>query len=422
MIATLTARLRVGAEAGTLRGDAVRIYGLQFAALGLGLVASVVVARVLGPTDKGVVDLFTLLTNFVADFGSLGVYSGLLFHLANRGRPLGEVHGTGLVVALAAGGVIALVGLAGLGLWSRVFAGLPRWAILLAFALAPALLYRTIWQNLLTGLNRAVETYRFACGLAVVSAGAVAVLWAAGWLSARLVIATTGALSALAALAAFGMLYRGGDGLRPRRELAASSLRFGFPLYVALLANTLNFKLDQVILNLLLDTRAVGIYAVSVRWAETLFLLDGALIAAALHRISTLPAPESHAFTGRLMRKQLLVSGGAGAALVVGALPLILGVYGAAYREAVLPLVLLVPGVVAWSLAKVLSQFIVYQLGIRWAPTLFAVAGMLVNVALNFLLIPRMGVPGAAVASLLSYGLVLLLTAMLFRRMGAPSA
>lgn len=400
-----------------MRGDAFRIYVLQFATLGFGLVGSIVIARVLGPSNKGVVDLFGLLVQFLTDFGSLGLYAGLLYFLANRGRPLSEVHGTGVAFSVFLGAMLVPAGLAALPLLEGALPGLPPWAIVLGLVLAPTAVYRVIWQNILIGIGRAVVAYQIGLVVAVASLLALGALYLVGAFSSGGVIWTTALAGTAATVWAFVWLRQRAPDLRSNASLLRDGLRFGFPLWIGLVANTVNFKIDQLILNLLLDTRAVGIYAVGVRWAETLFLLDSALIAAALHRISSASPDESFAFTKRVARRQLQISGSAALLLAAAAYPLVLLLYGSAYIEAVLPLLILLPGVISWSVAKVFSQYIVYQRGVRWLPTIFALLGSALNVLLNFLFIPRIGIPGAAMASLVSYGVVLVLSVGLFVRL-----
>ena len=398
----------------SLGWDALRIYALQFAILGFGLFSGVVVARVLGPTGKGVVDLFQLLNTFLVELGLVGFNSGLLYYLANRGRPLAEVHGTGLLFSGIAGGLTALIAWLTSAAWLPLFTGLPKWALFLALGLVPVALYRSIWHNLMTGINRAVVSYWLGLAVAATAFGLTVTLWLADRLTAGTAIGVVGAITVLASVAGYVMLVEKGVKLRPSIGLGRQSLRFGFVIYIGLLANLLHFKIDQVMINRLIGTGAVGVYAVSVRWAETLFLLDSALIASALHRISSGTAAESYSLTGRVMWRQLQISSLAGLVLAAAAYPLVVGLYGDEYRGAVVPLVLLVPGVISWSLAKVLSQHLVYQRGIRWLPAVYAVAGMVTNIVLNVLLIPRWGIVGAALASMMSYGLMLTLTGLTF--------
>ena len=425
MNVSVLGRLSEMRRARSLRWDVLGIYTLQFATVALGLLGGIIVARVLGPTGKGMVDLFQLLYTLLMELGLVGFNSGLLYHLANRGRPLGEVHGTALVFSGVAGGITALIAwLAWLvwPAWRPLLSGLPQWALLLALVLVPLAVYRSIWQTLMIGINRAVLSYQLGLVTGLMALGAIIALWQGGRLTPGAAIGVTASMLAVSAVVGLVILGKGGGKLRPSGQLARQSLQFGFVIYLSLLANLLHFKLDQVMINRLLGTGAVGVYAVSVRWAETLFLLDGALIAAALHRISSGTSSDSYRLTLRLMWRQLQISGGSGLVLVAVAYPLVTVLYGKAYSGAVLPLVLLVPGVVCWSLAKVLSQHLVYQRGMRWLPALYAVTGMITNIVLNLVLIPRWGITGAGLASMVSYGLMLALTAVTFRSVHESAA
>ena len=401
--------------AGSIRGDTFRIYAIHFVQLGIALLGSVIVARVLGPTSKGIVDLFNLLQSFISEFGMLGFNSGLLFYLANRRRPLEEVHGTGVAFSLGVGSLTAFAGWLALPLLRDLLPGLPDWAILLALFMAPAILYRLIWSNLMTGINRAVDSHRLGLGMAVISSAGIVTLWLLEALNYRSAILLFAGVVLLHASLAFRILLSKGEGLQPSRRLGAESIRYGAVIYIGFLANVLHFKVDQVMLNSLLGTAAVGIYTVGVRWAEMLFLLDNALIASSLFRVSSGDTGDSYRLSQRLFKAQLMLSGASGLALALMAKPLILILYGSEYSGSVLPLVILIPGVVAWSLAKVLSQHIVYKRGKQWITTAIALVGIGMNIWLNLLMIPQMGVAGAALASMISYGTVLLCTLFAFQ-------
>jgi O-antigen/teichoic acid export membrane protein len=219
------------------------------------------------------------------------------------------------------------------------------------------------------------------------------------------IVALTALLTFLNGIVAFFVLFRQEPILRPSIPLACESLRYGLVIYIGFLANVLHFKIDQVMINYWLGTDAVGIYVVSVRWAEMLFILDNPIISASLSKISSLPPHESYDLTNRLFKIQLLISGGAGILLVMAAYPLVIGLYGEAYRGAVWPLILLVPGMVAWSVSKIVSGALTYKSNRALYVTKVAICGFFVNLFLNYILIKvlRMGISGASLASSFTY-------------------
>lgn len=419
MINTLITTLRTYTTERSIKADALRIYVIQFMTLGTGILSSVIIARTLGPEGKGVIDLFRLLSSFIVDFGLLGFGSGLLFYLANQHVALAKIHGTGIGYSLLMGIVAAVIGFLCLPWLRTVFPGLPDQIILLTLALAPFAFYRVLWSNIITGLNQAVRDYRNAIYFSIINLIAIAILWRWGQLNASHVITLTLALSTANGLVAFVILYRQEPKVAFDVGLLKNSLRYGLIVYIGYLANLLLFRIDQLMINQLMGTAALGVYAVSVRWAEMLFTLDSAILAAALYKISSGTAEESFALTKKILQKQFLISGGAAFVMAIIAYPLVSILYGEKFQGAAIPLVLLLPGIVAWSLAKVMSQYITYNRGKQWLPMLASVGGMILNIGLNWVMIPKLGISGASLASSIAYSFVMLMTFFMYRKLGA---
>lgn len=118
--------------------NAAQIYFYQFLAILLGLVSNIIIARLLGPKEKGVYDLYVLLSNFISEIGTLGFGYGLLYYLLSQCRAIAEVHGTGLVFSAVMGLVTAAIGFSGLAILRSSFQGLPDWIILLCFFSSPS--------------------------------------------------------------------------------------------------------------------------------------------------------------------------------------------------------------------------------------------------------------------------------------------
>jgi O-antigen/teichoic acid export membrane protein len=91
-----------------------------------------------------------------------------------------------------------------------------------------------------------------------------------------------------------------------------------------------------------------------------------------------------------------------------------------AFDGSLLPFVILLPGTVALGLSKVLSGYI-SGLGLPGPVSAIAGAALGVNLVANLVLIPPLGIAGAALSSLLSYGAHAALTIGLASRLsGAP--
>jgi O-antigen/teichoic acid export membrane protein len=91
-------------------------------------------------------------------------------------------------------------------------------------------------------------------------------------------------------------------------------------------------------------------------------------------------------------------------------------VYGTQFADAGVALRFILPGVVAYSVVAVLTRYITGR-GRPGTMTLIMLLGLAVNITANLILIPRMSINGAALASSISYGVTALVTLVVFRRL-----
>ena len=388
-----------------IRTTLLSIHSFQFASLALMVVRGVIIARVLGPAEKGVVDLFVLLGVLTVELGTLGFGNGLLYFLARRQRPFAQFQGTALAFSVTMGLLIPAAGLATLPWWRGLLDGLAVWQICIGLLQAPALLYARCWHNICEGLNRATAVFQINFFFSTISLVAVLAFFHFGILSADIMILLTAILALAQAAAALLHLLSIDRGVSFSRELGQACLRYGFVLHLAVLANVLHFKLDQLMINYWLDTRNLGLYALSVRWAEMLLLLDMPTIAASVSRVASAPPAESYALTQRLLRFQFVVTVGASLGMALAAYSLVVFVYGSAYEGSIWPLITLIPGVAAWSLARLSSIFLVYNQRKLGFVTAAAVTALFANAALNYVFLVHipLGIIGAALASSITY-------------------
>jgi O-antigen/teichoic acid export membrane protein len=411
-LVTVRARLALPEETATM-------FVFNCLSIFLTMAASIPVARILGPTQKGVLNLFSLLTGLLAEFGLFGVNSGLTYYLANRRTPLTRVHTAAIQASVILGSVCLAVVLVFRPVFDRAFEGLPVRFIWISSAIAPLLLYRALWGSLVTAINRAVHAYRVNFIFSVLGLAGLLLLWSGGWMTAINIIWLN--ILLLGGYCAYGFHYLFEAHNRHfEREGSClwGALKYGSVVHLGAILNWLHFRVDQVMINYLQGPRGVGIYTVSVAAAEMLWLIDYAVINAALFKISSLEVGESWGYTWRTFKSTglLLVGGGI---LLGGAAPwLVVILYGAQFQEAILPLVLLIPGVIGWGASRVLSQFISYNAGKPYLTSGAALIGCVLNIVGNLYSIPRWGIAGAAVASSGSYLTTLLVLGAIFGLMG----
>lgn len=389
----------------SIASNAAKIYFLQFLNIFFGLASGVIIARTLGPIQKGTVDMVNVLSSFVTEIGVLGIGYGFLYYLANKKEPLENIHGSALVFSLVIGVITGALVLIGLPVWRILIPGLKDWMIILPFFISPVTYYVNLWPFIMTGTDRAVTSYKIWLFISICTLIISTILWATGFLNATLMVFVTAVLSLVNALTAFLLIYKQNPKLKFSLQLSKQSLSYGFVVFIGSFANIIHFKIDQIMVNYWLGPEIVGIYALSVYWAEKLFILDGALISSALFKISSSSYKDSFQLTHKVFRAQVIVSSIGGGVLAIMAYPLIFLLYGEAYQEAIFPLIFLIPGIIAWSITKVFSNNLTYNCRNGGFVTRIAVIGSLLNILLNLigLGLLHLNIIGVAITSSISY-------------------
>jgi O-antigen/teichoic acid export membrane protein len=329
-------------------------------------------------------------------------------------RPRAELLGAALRIAATTGGSVGLLVIA---LWivgsAGVFDGLGLLAsILIVAAVVPLRVLLALVRGLLI-VGGQLERSNVAL--------------AAGDLARTLAIAAlalAGALTVEAAVASFWVatlvalaLHARAAG-RPRRPppgFVGGQLRAGALLSPYFGFLFLNLRLDVLLLAALSTPRAVGVYAVAVIFAELVWLVTDAINTGARERQWGTSRDDAIAMTAASARMSLLVALLALPLLAVAAPLTIHLVFGAAFAGATDALWALLPAAVAMAFWRALSAGLV-RFGRPREVNAIALGALAANLVLNLCLIGPLGIAGAALASLGSYGLGAALAAAVFAR------
>jgi O-antigen/teichoic acid export membrane protein len=203
-----------------------------------------------------------------------------------------------------------------------------------------------------------------------------------------------------------------------RSSYIRDCLGYGWKSHLSNILAFLNYRIDIFLVNGFLNPAAVGVYVVAVQIAERLWILSQAVSTVLLPRLAELDDDESARtkLTPLIGRWVLFATTLVTIVVAIFSQPLITVLFGEVYAEAVGVLLWLLPGVALGSLSRVLSN----DLAARGRPELnlyTAAVVVLVNVMLNLLLIPQMGIEGAALATTIAYTVNAILKIYAYRRL-----
>jgi O-antigen/teichoic acid export membrane protein len=180
-------------------------------------------------------------------------------------------------------------------------------------------------------------------------------------------------------------------------------LQYGLPFYPGSLTQFFGYRADVYLVALLLadPSAPLGYYSMAVSMAELVFFFPNAVATFLFPHVASSSREDSNRQVPVVSRVTLLLTAAVGLALVPVAsvaIPLLVPAFGPSLPA----LYILLPGVVAISVGKVLGGF-VSGLGRTGVTSIVSILTFAVNVILNIVLIPRYGILGASAASLVSY-------------------
>jgi O-antigen/teichoic acid export membrane protein len=384
--------------------------------VGVGVFSSVLIARSLGPDGRGVLAIATAVTAVAIQLGNLGLHASNTWAIARDPRLLATLLSNSVVVSLALGSV--LMGIV-VGLALLVPGLIPLDGPLLAVAAVgiPLGLAALLLQNLLLGLQRVRDYNVLEIGSRALGVGATLGLIGAGVVSP---------IAFMVAGTVVGVVILGITADRLRRlagSIAGADLgvlrtysAFGARAYLAALASFLVIRLDLFLVEGFLGFGAAGQYSVAVALADLVYSLPvviGTLLFPRLARMeSDAERPSDTAMVAKRVLVLMALACGTAAILAPFGIRLL---YGAEFIPAVPAFVWLLPGIALLSVHTVYMNYFA-AVGLPAIALVAPAVGLGANVVMNVVLLPRAGVVGAAIASTLAYGLMLVASAGLFAR------
>ncbi|MDQ3472338.1 MAG: flippase, partial [Acidobacteriota bacterium] len=381
------------------------------------VVAGIIVARWLGAEGLGQLAVINVAVATVVQLASLGLPSANTYFIAQDNRELRAVAINSFVFALLGGSLLAV----SLTLLASArpdwFASISPRLIGVAAVSIPFQLITLIGLNVFLAVGR-IEKFNLldltAQAFVLVNAVVALIILNSG-LSTLVSLNT--ATAVVIGLVIIGLVWSYGSKLnnglpwRPDRRLFVRMMRYGIKFHISILAGALIVRADLLVVNHYRGPSEAGVYSVASQVALMLMLLPGVIGTLLFPRAAAEQDPRG-ATTCRVSRHAVFIMFFVCLAAIPPSLILPL-LYGPAFSEVPAQLLILLPGVFLIGLESVLVQH-ANAMGLPRNIPLFWIATLLSNIILVFVLVPRYGAVGAAVASTISYALIFLLVAAHF--------
>jgi len=369
------------------------------------VVQGILIARLLGPVGRGQFAAAILWPGLFAAMGGMGV-SVALARRAGRAHDLARVIRTGWLLTLLTGTVAAVLCAAAIP-W--LLPGNDTVVRNAAYVFVPFIIFNQISLAMIAidqGAGWFAQMNWTRLIVNPVYLLFVVVLWftgvrSVGWFVIGLLVA-----NAAVAFARVGLAVQRAPFPGPMEPLNAV-FREALPYGLAGLLGPLAQSADKALLFYLLGTTQLGFYAVALTAASVVNSLAGAAGTVSFGMSTQVKDREGFDRVARMFRFTAwtwLLAGLGVAVIIPIVLPLL---YGAVFRPAIWPAILLIPAAALTGQASILEESMRAQ-GRAFVGLEARAAGLVVMIALGWLLAPVIGIYGVVFAAIGSQAIVLI--------------
>ena len=376
----------------------------------IGVVITILVARSLGPEGRGIFTIAMTIAAIGVQVGHLGLSSSNVYYASANQGLLNMLIGNTLFFGVVGSTLVVLL------IW-LVFLYWPTYApvsgpiLSLALVWVPIGIGMLLIQNLYLGMHK-VRIYNFIeLAKQVGTLLSILFVYLLGYESPELYFLVS-LLIIIVIFIAVVIHIISGQGYRPEvsSRLFVEHAKYGIKAYFAMLFAYLVLRIDLLMIQYLQGELSTGLYSIAVAIADVLILVPVAIGTVLFPRLSSLENDrERWLLTSRVVHWVILVMViSTGLLLFIGS-NLLVFLFGQEYSTAVPAMKILIPAVAILGINVVFMNYFA-SLGMPMISVISPALAAIVNIPANYLLIPIMGIIGAAWASLISYSLMLIMS------------
>jgi O-antigen/teichoic acid export membrane protein len=367
----------------------------------LSLANSVLLSHWLGPTGRGEIAAAMLWPMLLAYLANLGIVSATSYFAASRPTKLQPIFSNAMALALIQSAVAVVIGYFALPFFlqsqtTNVINSARLYLLVIPVTLSAqygiSMLQARMHMSAFNWVRMIIPTGYLAGTVAMALSGRLVLI--------NIVLLHLG-LSLLTWVAAMSFLYK--TGIRPPLQLDTETgkdmLKYGAKVHVGDVSGLANQSLDQVLMAAWLPPVYLGLYVVAVSAASISRVFSVTVQMVATPSITQRQTPsERAAVLQGVFRRYWLLSFFIVAAFAVILPPAIPIVFGLSFKAAIWPAEVLLIGMFLAGAREVLGGGAL-ALGDPWLGSKAQIGALFVTVLLLYLLLPRMGIMGAAIAT-----------------------
>jgi O-antigen/teichoic acid export membrane protein len=373
-----------------------------------GVITSLLTAWALGPEGRGDLAVVVLWPNVVALLVGIGLPQAHRYYLARQPETFSQLFSNALLFTVVMGAVA--YGAAELIVPKLIGVRRPEvmWLVRIYLINIPlALLY-----DLMAGFLEGAREFKCAALARVIFFGIQSVAYLLLWLTEHLSVRNAAYTMIVAQLinsltALIGVWYV----LRPRWQPGwgawKMAMGYGLRYHPGVVTAFTTLRLDQLMLGGMASSVEIGLYFIAVRLSEITTVLASSVADVLMPEVAASKQIEASVqLLTKSLRQTIYIYGLVLIPLLLGAPLLLQVVYGAEFLAASGTLRLLLLASLIWSAGAIVISGL-NGLGYPGLSTLARLASAIVTVFALLYWLPRYGIVGAALSSLLGYSVML---------------
>jgi O-antigen/teichoic acid export membrane protein len=378
------------------------------------IIAGVIIARTLGPSNRGIITMSLLYPMLFSTLFNLTTGAVIVHHLGKREYDPKAFAGTALSLSIVMSIIAMTVFFITIGpLKGTFYKSIEIKYLITAGLSVPFYLILYFFSSVLQS-SMDIKRYNVANQLPAFSNLLVILLFVVLWRFTAFEAVVAG-ISGIV-LGGFYSLIKVMKRIRGfsfNRYLTGIIVKDSLKVHLGSIATFSWMQANFLILNYYATPSVVGFYSAAFSIANILFFFSISLEIVLFPKVAHATMEEAVMLIKAATRQILLITLSAASLIAFFSKEIVLIYGGKAFLPSITPLILLLPGVVIFVIHRILSILWVRR-GWFLRLTLISISIAILSLILNFMLIPKLGATGAAIATTFTYCISSLIGLILF--------
>lgn len=370
---------------------------------GISIFTTIITSRMLGTEGSGILGVSNNIITFSLIIVGFGITASNVFFIGKDKDKINHILGANLIITIVSIVFVVIAYILNLKYNFKAFNGVSGKLLVVVFLVVPVTNLKTFLISILLGLqdivnyNKANVIDKLLTFFMLV----VSIFW---FKSVYSVIMSGLVASVIMLVVVFYVIrYRYNYKFSFSIDMLKDMLRYGIKAQIGNVIQTLNYRLDIFIINYYLPVAQVGIYSRAVALGETLWKITGSVGTVILPMTThSKDKIEMREFINKITRMSFYLILLGSVFLVIISKPLIMILLGKPFLPAADALNFLIPGISIFSISNILSNYIA-GVGKVEKNIIASTVSCILTVVLDIMLIPKMGINGAAIGTSISY-------------------